>query len=429
MRRCGVALAASLWLIAGLIFLGMPVSAEEPAPARLEELERTLEQESGRAQSLESEAQALATDVARLQQELIAAASTAQDSEEEMSQLEATLAVLEEEAAAAEAELAARHGQLGAILGALQRLALQPPEAMLLGPATPLDTVRGATLLKVALPAVEGRARALKAELESLRQLRAEIDGRRLQLAGATTRLDAERQRLDALVEEKRSLQQQTESERLELENRVAALGQQAADLKELMARISLAPPPVPGTKPAVPGTPESAIPESTTPESTTPESAAPPVAEPAALLHLDRPPEIRPFPATQASLTTPARGAVVVRYGEAGEASQSSKGISIATRPEAQVVAPFDGQVMFRGPFRGYGEILILEHAGGYHTLLAGLGRTDAIVGQWLLAGEPVGIMGPAAGGNPELYLELRRDGQPINPLPWLDIRDSKTE
>jgi septal ring factor EnvC (AmiA/AmiB activator) len=419
MRRCGAALAASLWLIAGLIFLSMPVSAEEPAPARLEELERTLEQESGRAQSLESEAQALATDVARLQQELIAAASTAQDSEEEMSQLEGTLAVLEEEAAAAEAELAARHGQLGAILGALQRLALQPPEAMLLGPATPLDTVRGATLLKVALPAVEGRARALKAELESLRQLRAEIDSRRLQLAGATTRLDAERQRLDALVEEKRSLQQQTESERLELENRVAALGQQAADLKELMARISLAPPPVPGTKPAVPGTPESAVPE----------SAAPPVAEPAALLRLDRPPEIRPFPATQASLTTPARGAVVVRYGEAGEASQSSKGISIATRPEAQVVAPFDGQVMFRGPFRGYGEILILEHAGGYHTLLAGLGRTDAIVGQWLLAGEPVGIMGPAAGGNPELYLELRRDGQPINPLPWLDIRDSKTE
>jgi septal ring factor EnvC (AmiA/AmiB activator) len=406
-------------LMVGLIFLGVPVSAEEPAPAQLEELERTLEQESGRAQSLESEAQALAEDVARLQQELIAAARTAQDSEEEMSQLEATLAVLEEEAVAAEAELTARHGQLAAILGALQRLALQPPEAMLLGPATPLDTVRGATLLKVALPAVEGRARALKAELESLRQLRAEIDSRRQQLAGATARLDAERQRLAALVEEKRSLQQQTESERQELERRVAALGEQAADLKELMAHISLAPPPVPGTKPAVPGTPESGVPE----------LAAPPVAEPAALLRLDRPPEIRPFPAAQASLTTPARGTVLVRYGEAGESGQSSKGIFIATRPQAQVVAPFDGQVMFRGPFRGYGEILILEHAGGYHTLLAGLGRTDAIVGQWLLAGEPVGIMGPAAGGNPELYLELRRDGQPINPLPWLDIRDSKTE
>ena len=418
MRRDGGAVAA-LWLLA----LGAPALAEEPAPAHLEELERTLEQESGRAQSLESEAQALAADVARLQQELIAAARTAQDSEEEMSQLEATLAVLEEEAVAAEAELTARHGQLAAILGALQRLALQPPEAMLLGPATPLDTVRGATLLKVALPAVEGRARALKAELESLRQLKSEIDNRRQQLAGATTRLDTERQRLSALVEEKRALQQQTESERLELESRVAALGAQAADLKELMAQISLAPPPVPGTKPAVPGAPESAVPE------LPPESAAPPVAEPAALLRLDRPPEIRPFPTSQASLTTPARGAVVVRYGQAGEASQSSKGISIATRPEAQVVAPFDGQVMFRGPFRGYGEILILEHAGGYHTLLAGLGRTDAIVGQWLLAGEPVGIMGPAAGGNPELYLELRRDGQPINPLPWLDIRDSKTE
>ena len=90
-------------------------------------------------------------------------------------------------------------------------------------------------------------------------------------------------------------------------------------------------------------------------------------------------------------------------------------------TRPAARVVAPYDGQVVYAGQFRGYGQILIIEHGGRYHTLLAGLARIEAVVGQWFLAGEPVGVMGSPEDRNPELYLELRRIGQPINPLPWL--------
>jgi septal ring factor EnvC (AmiA/AmiB activator) len=102
-----------------------------------------------------------------------------------------------------------------------------------------------------------------------------------------------------------------------------------------------------------------------------------------------------------------------------------SSKGITIETRSGAQVVAPFDGRIEFAGPFRGYGQILIIEHADGYHSLLAGLGRIDGTVGQSLVAGEPVGAMGSS--DRPSLYLELRRHGQPINPLPWLATRDEK--
>jgi septal ring factor EnvC (AmiA/AmiB activator) len=105
------------------------------------------------------------------------------------------------------------------------------------------------------------------------------------------------------------------------------------------------------------------------------------------------------------------------------------SQGIVLETAPEAQVVAPHDGQVVFRGPFRGYGEILIIEHRGGYHTLLAGLGRTDAVVGQWLLTGEPVGNMESPRVGKPRLYIELRRGGRPINPWPWFEARISKVE
>ncbi|MBL0930093.1 MAG: peptidoglycan DD-metalloendopeptidase family protein [Alphaproteobacteria bacterium] len=84
-------------------------------------------------------------------------------------------------------------------------------------------------------------------------------------------------------------------------------------------------------------------------------------------------------------------------------------------------MIAPFDGTVAFAGPFRGYGLILILEHSGGYHSVLAQLGRIDAVVGQAVTAGEPVGRAGASEQGTPVLYLELRRNGQPVDPTPLL--------
>ena len=146
----------------------------------------------------------------------------------------------------------------------------------------------------------------------------------------------------------------------------------------------------------------------------------------------LEKPVNVRAFPVspTVANLTMPARGDVVAKYGQSEAAGGLlSKGITIATRSSAQVVAAYDGRVVYAGEFRGYGQILIIEHGGRYHTLLAGLQRIDAVAGQWVLAGEPVGVMGGEAGGNPELYLELRRTGQPINPLPWLATTSDKVQ
>ena len=144
------------------------------------------------------------------------------------------------------------------------------------------------------------------------------------------------------------------------------------------------------------------------------------------------KPANVRQFPETPmvAGLVMPARGRMVITYGaqKAGEAT-ASKGISIETRPFAQVVAPYDGRIAYAGEFRGYGQILIIEHGGRYHTLLAGLGRIDAVAGQWVLAGEPVGTMSQAESGDQVLYLELRRTGQPINPLPWLATTNDKVQ
>ena len=116
-----------------------------------------------------------------------------------------------------------------------------------------------------------------------------------------------------------------------------------------------------------------------------------------------------------------PARGAVVKSYGQPIGRGNTAKGITIAARAGAQVIAPFDGKIVFTGPFRGYGKIVIIEHRGGYHTLLAGLEKLYNSLGQWLLAGEPIGAMAAASRQKTMLYLELRQKGQPVNPLPWV--------
>jgi len=147
-----------------------------------------------------------------------------------------------------------------------------------------------------------------------------------------------------------------------------------------------------------------------------------------------------RPFPDVGGAgkgVRLPVSGSLVSGFGGATGDLAQARGIVLETRPLAQVVAPFDGQIVFQGPFRSYGQILIIEHRGGYHTVLAGLGRVDAVVGQWLLAGEPVGIMGTSDGAaaatgqsatgsvtsgqdHPKLYVELRHNGQPVDPAPW---------
>ncbi len=124
--------------------------------------------------------------------------------------------------------------------------------------------------------------------------------------------------------------------------------------------------------------------------------------------------------PAPQAS-TAPARyllpvtGRLVSGFGEIASGRPSSRGIAIASRALAQAVAPAGGRVAFAGPYKGYGSIVIIEHGGGWTSLVTGLTRLDARVGDQLVAGSPLGQAGP---GRPVLTLELRRQGEPVNPL-----------
>lgn len=399
-------LLASLGLVAPL---GNTAQGQETD--RLKEIETTIAREEERVKSLDIRAEDLAVEMDRLQAELVTTAGLVQEREAELVKLEKLLIALESSEAEKIDGLGQRRDELGRLITALERLALQPREALFLGWQSPLDTVLTAQLLRYTVPPLEEKAKRLRRELDEIADLRGETARRREEISRATASLRSARDAVGRLVRLKASLRKSTEADRLGAAERLQALAEQADDLRDLLTAV-----PTPVEPPA----------DEAGGGVTTPNREGP---APAAIIRLERPENVKSFPSRANGLTPPVRGSLVAGYDTEFEDGTKNRGLFIETLPEAQVVAPHDGQVVFRGPFRGYGQLLIIEHRGGYHTLLAGLGRMDAVVGQWLLAGEPVGIMQSPRAGRPRLYVELRRDGRPVDPWPWLEAHISKVE
>ena len=447
MRRLAALALASLCAVA---FGWAALAADKPGEKsgkRLQDVEKQLERGRERESALGREAETLAREGEQLREKAIAAAKAAQDREEGVSALETRLDALNKDFNARLAALGGQRAQLVRLLATIERIAILPPEALIARPAPPADTIRSAILLSAAVPTVEARGHAIQGEIEALVELRKDIARRRIELATALDGLKVERDRLDELAERKAKLAESREEERKTLARRNARLATEAKDLRDLLERIEasrLKPAPAKPVPPAAgrarpergeraPVTPsqdrapaerapaERAPAERGVAEKAPAEAAAPPVQVAAA-----PPPGLRALGAPRGQMLLPVRGAVVKSFGQDGGAV-TEKGITLESRPGAQVVAPYDGQVAFSGPFRGYGVILIIDHGDGYHSLLVGLSRIDAVEGQWLAAGEPVGLMGQPEGAKPQLYVELRRHGKPVNPLPWLAAKSDK--
>jgi septal ring factor EnvC (AmiA/AmiB activator) len=430
-KRAARGAEALLILALAAALAASPAFAQEADT--LKQVERDLAKAKAEAKAAKERAGAIAAEIDSLRQRLVAAASSAQTAEQDLADMSVTLARLEEEERARSADLAHRRQQTALTLAALQRLALRPPDALIAAPGTPLETVRGALLLTSAVPALMARTNSLRGELESLTRVRREIAESKAALDRALGARGAASEEIASLIEAKAALLAETEEERKKASERAAALAAEANDMRDLLARLAAEQERAATAQNSVRSREEQQaldaeilkLPNSSArPAEPSAEVAA---LGPQAVPLIERPTLVRPFPSVPGGLLMPARGTVTRRFDPSAASGALSKGVTIETLTGAQVVAPFDGHVVFQGPFRGYGAILIIEHTGGYHTLLSGLGRIDVAVGQWLLAGEPVGVM--SSDGLPELYVELRRASQPIDPLPWLQISGDKVK
>ncbi len=417
----------------------------------LRALEQRLERERAAHDALRAREAEVENELAALRTKLVAAAARVQDYEETLSALETRLAELRSQDTKLRDALARRDDQVVQVLTAIQRLAWRPTEALLAQPMPPADTVRSAILLRSAIPRIEQDAKDIVEELRRLHDIDVAMRAQRAQIKVTGDQLRSEHGSLRGLIDEKRALSLELAARDKETADRVAAMGREAKDMRDLIARLeeerkrraaeeearrlaaeaearriaaeqaaaaearrlaALAEAAKP--KPDAPSN-AAGLPDPTVSDRPVQTAAAQPPAP-------SRPPpevEEKAFEDARGAMPFPARGHLVGRYGEKTELGDTLRGLRVETRSGAQVVAPHGGTVAFAGPFRGYGNLLIIEHGGGYHTLLAGLGRIDAVVGQRLSAGEPIGVM--ADGASPTLYVELRRKGQPINPLPWL--------
>jgi len=370
-----------------------------------------------RQRSLLEEIAQVRKDHASLTAALIQAAKTEKKLSEDVDAMEDRLDRLKGEQGTIRASLSERREVLAEVLGALQRMGLNPPPALLVKPEDALSSVRSAILLGAVVPELREQTLALIGDLKELARLGETIASERERLMATITEQAESRTRLSLLLEEKQKLQEGAERSLEDEKARSGELASKARTLQDLIASLEK----------DIDSARKAAESERLAAEAAAREEqrrAEAPVPERYRLK------EAMPFPALQGTLALPVSGRRIRAFGHVDDAGVASFGDTVRTQSGAIVTAPSDATVLYAGPFRSYGQLLILDAGGGYHIVLAGLGRISVSQGQPILAGEPVGAMGEtrvasaSAVGNvsalPELYIEFRKDQKPVDPAPW---------
>ena len=304
--------------------------------------------------------------------------------------------------------------------------------------------VRSATLLTPVLHELGGQAKALSEQLSDLMRVMTSIRTEGDKLRAETARLNDARMRLAGLQESKRQSLAERQTELAQVRQAAAEISKSVSDLSDLISKLdkevaaktglgsyeqemAAAAPPAEAKAAGAPGSPD--------------ERGASvvlaPSSERVAMLTPGRIKPAMPFPDAKGLLPLPVQGRRVLTFGEKTQYGSQSKGVVLETRHGGQVVSPSDGWIVYAGEFRSYGQLLIINAGGGYHILLAGLSQIDVQLGQFVLAGEPVGVMSTAAKGPqaktqdnaPILYIEFRKDQRPIDPDPWWSDASRKVQ
>lgn len=394
-------LALSLALAAVLGWQGLAQDARFSDPGQagmaLKEAERALAETQARAANLEREAQAASQAADRTAAEAAAVAARIQQSEAEIQLAQARIAVIDRQREALRLRIAARQEPVVRLTAALQLMARRPMVFSLMRSDSLRDTVYLRAVLETMLPEVRRQTAGLRGEIMRGRQLQDSARSLAGQLRVSEQGLGERRAQLAALESRQRIASRAASGSASREADRALSLAEDTRDLGALMAqlqqdgvlraRLAALPGPVP--RPVDP-------------------MAVPPVIDEAGPLAA---------PTGGFGWILPVTGRVVAGFGETA-GTGPSRGITFAPAAAAQVVAPAAGRVAFAGPYRGYGRIVILEHESGWSSLLTGLGALAVEVGDRVVQGSPVGSAGP---GRPVVTVELRKDGQPVNPMAYL--------
>lgn len=358
-----------------------------------------------RGKALEAQALVATEEAEKTASEAAALAARIQQTEAGIAAGDARIALISGQQAQLSQRLAVRQEPLVRLTAALQKLARRPLALSALRPGSLRETVYLRAMLEATIPQVQSRTAALRAEIDRGRQLesaaRQALDG----LRASELELAQRRKNLAALETRQRLASRSANGNANREIERALALAEEARDLDSLVDQLNAAgslrqelaglPGPI-----MRPGKPEAAqVSMAANMNDGTGGAAAVATTAPS-------------------QFQLPVNGRTIAGFGAPGEGGVSNSGISLAPRPGAQVIAPAAGRVVFAGPYRGYDRIVIIEHGGGWTSLVTGLARSDVEVGDKLVGGGPLGVAGS---DRPVVSLELRRDGVPVNPAEYL--------
>lgn len=405
----GMALSATIVLV-GDGYAHAPRAA--PSQAQLKQAEQARSRELAAQREAAARAAAAEVEAKRLTAEQEAILEQLRAAEFATTTAAARVEALSERQRAAEARLALRAADITPMLPVLERIALFPAETLLAVPMPPEQAVRGVLVLGGIVRTLEREAKALRAEQAEVAALHAQLDAEMPHLAQALAAQEKAAAALDAQLHAMLAEQRDAEGEAARAARRAASEAARAQGLKAAIAHLEAErrEAEAQARREAAAAARKHQSAAATAARTRQRELAAPAgpgVSETAAR-----------------SLAAPVAGTLMRNFGEATDSGPAT-GISYQAAPGARVFAPCGGRIVFAGPFRSFGEMVIVDCGRGYHFVLAGFERIDLGVGQKVSSGMPIGIMPRwdprSTGRRPSLYVELRRAGQAVNPAPFL--------
>ena len=380
------------------------------AEMQLRGVETNLKATDEERRRIEADVEAIKLDRVRLNEALLETTARLQKTESDRAEATAQLAEAAADATRLEASFGERRQRIGELMAALQRMTHDAPPAIFVRPDDMAAAVRAASVVNALLGDIKSQADALSRDMKKVAELKHTISRKRDELAANAEELAVDKERLDALVEARQKALGDRQSA-LDGERKHAdQLASQAFNLKDLIAKMD--------GEAATAASADRAAAKSVESRAATPGG------------DLARLKPATPFSNDKGRLAWPVAGKPAKNFGDPDGLGGETKGVSVAAPPGATVSTPADAWVAYAGPYRSYGQLLILNAGEGYYIVLAGMERIQVAVGQFVLAGEPVAAMGSggahtasaaAIGADqPVLYIEFRKNDTIVDPQPW---------